>query len=367
MLSSVLRSPRAVQVNIAIMRKPFRRFQLPLALRSLVLVVALATTASEAVRSAEPAMKRHSGHYVALSELDTVQSVRHLDEPALRGVNKRYYWADLEPQKDAYELGTIKRDLAFLKAQNKQLVVFITDKTFRTGKNPLPSYLAGYALPNVRGITAMRWDPVVIGRFVALNRALAQAFDDDPSFEGVAFQESALMVGPELRRERGYTPEKYRDALIQMLTGSSQAFRRSQVFWYMNHLEGNDQYLGDVAKTVIGSRVVMGGPDILPYRRRLQATYALYERFRDRLPLFCSAQDDSYRHDKNDSRNMGNAAVTRNLPPPAEGYIPMEQIFLFARDKLHVKYLFWSYTYHAGTGASNYDDALAVMRKYPSF
>ena len=44
----------------------------------------------------------------------------------------------------------------------------------------------------------------------------------------------------------------------------------------------------------------------------------------------------------------------------------MEQIFRFARDKLHVKYLFWSYTYHAGTGAFNYDDAVAVMRKYPS-
>jgi hypothetical protein len=45
----------------------------------------------------------------------------------------------------------------------------------------------------------------------------------------------------------------------------------------------------------------------------------------------------------------------------------MEEIFLFARDKLHVKYLFWSCTYHSGTGAFNYDDAVAVMRKYPSF
>jgi hypothetical protein len=213
----------------------------------------------------------------------------------------------------------------------------------------------------------MRWDPVVISRFVALNRALAQALNDDPNFEGVAFQESGLMIGPELRREHGYTPEKYRDALIQMLTESSHAFRRSQVFWYMNHFEGGDQYLGDIAKAVIGSRVVMGGPDILPYRRRLQGTYQLYEKFKGQLPLFCSAQDDSYRHDKNDSRNMGNAAVTRNLPPPPEGYVPMNQIFLFARDKLHVNYLFWSYTYHAGTGAFNYDDAMAVMRKYPVF
>jgi hypothetical protein len=345
----------------------FRQRHFAVALQNLVLVAMLAMAANGTVRGAEPAVKRHTGHYVAVNESEEVQSIRHLDEPALRGVSKRYYWADLEPKKDAYDLAAIKRDLAFLKAHNKQLVVFITDKTFRSGKNPLPSYLAEYALPNARGVTAMRWDPVVIERFVALNRALARAFDDDPNFEGVALQESALMIGPELRTEHGYTPEKYRDALIQILTESSQAFRRSQVFWYMNHLEGNDQYLGDIAKAVVGSRVVMGGPDILPYRRRLQATYQLYEKFHGRLPLFCSAQDDSYRHDKNDSRNMGNVAVTWNLPPPAEGYVPMEQIFLFARDKLHVNYVFWSYTYHAGAGAHSYDDALAVMRKYPSF
>jgi hypothetical protein len=35
--------------------------------------------------------------------------------------------------------------------------------------------------------------------------------------------------------------------------------------------------------------------------------------------------------------------------------------------KYDAVFLFWSYTYHAGTGAFSYDDALAVMRKYPSF
>src|ERR1035441_9904753 len=153
----------------------YRRTQFAMALRNLVLVAALAMAGEGTVRGAEPAVKRHPGHYAAVNEAEEVQSIRHLDEPALCGVSRRYYWADLEPSKDAYALGAIKRDLAFLKAHNKQLVVFITDKTFRPGKNPLPSYLATYALPNGYGITAMRWDPVVIGRFVALNRALARS------------------------------------------------------------------------------------------------------------------------------------------------------------------------------------------------
>jgi hypothetical protein len=344
----------------------YRRVHSLRSLGRLVLAAWTAVSASSALPAAESPARRHPGHYVAINEAEEVQSIRHLDEPALRGVSKRYYWADLEPSKNTYNLAPIQRDLSFLSAHHKQLVVFVTDKTFRAGKSPLPSYLAAYALPNARGVTAMRWDPVVVERFVALNRELARALDGATNFEGVAFQESALMIGPEVRKQHGYTPEKYRDALTQMLKESSQAFRQSQVFWYMNHLEGNDGYLGDIAQALVGLPVVMGGPDILPYRQRLQATYRLYEKFNGRLPLFCSAQDDSYRHDRNDSRNMGNAARTRNLPPPAEGYVSMEDIFRFARDKLHVTYLFWSYTYHAGNGAYTYDDALAVMRKYPS-
>ena len=90
----------------------------------------------------------------------------------------------------------------------------------------------------------------------------------------------------------------------------------------MNYLEGDDGKLAEVAGALIHSRVAMGGPDILPFRQRLQSTYQLYVRFHGRLKLFCSAQEDSYRHDRNDSRNMGNATTLRNQPPPVDGYVP---------------------------------------------
>ena len=304
---------------------------------------------------------------MAITETESVATIKSLDEPALRGVNKRYYWADLEPQKGVYNFAGIKADLEFLRQHHKQLVVFITDKTFQ-GKNPLPPYLAAYALPNTHGFTAKRWDPVVIERFVALAKALAKDFNNDPYFEGIALQESALMISPAVQKEQGYTPEKYRDALIKMLTESSKALDRSQVFWSMNHLEGQSDYLGEVAAAVVSYRVVMGGPDILPYRKRLQPAYALYDRFNGKLKLFCSAQEDSYRHDKNDSRNMATAKATWKQPPPADGYVPMKEIFQFAKDKLHVNYVFWTYkNYRGSEGTFTYDDALAVMKGAPTF
>jgi hypothetical protein len=327
--------------------------------------ITLLLFASSAAPAAE---KYHPGHYVAISETEAISGIKELDDPALRGVNKRYYWADLEPRKGIYDFSHVKADLDFTARHGKQLVVFITDKSFNPSRNPLPAYLSDYTLPNMRGFTAKRWDPVVVGRFTALVQALAKSFDADPAFEGIAIQESALMISPSVQRAQGYTPEKYRDALITILTESSHAMEHSQMFWYMNHLDGRDDYLADVAAALISSRVVMGGPDILPYRKRLQATYRLYDRFHGKLRLFCSAQDDSYRHDPDDSRNMGNAAATRNLPPPAGGYVPMKEIFQFARDTLHVNYIFWSYKKFPGNpGAFTFDDAMAVIKANPTF
>ena len=107
----------------------------------------------------------------------------------------------------------------------------------------------------------------------------------------------------------------------------------------------------------------MGGPDILPYRRYLSlVSYPLYEEYRDKLVLFCSAQGDSYRHHKNDR------SVDEIEPVHPEGFLSMEEIFLFARNRLHVRYIFWDYEYDlTEPNARTYDDALEVMRKFPEF
>jgi hypothetical protein len=94
----------------------------------------------------------------------------------------------------------------------------------------------------------------------------------------------------------------------------------------------------------------------------------LYDRFRGRMNLFCSAQEDSYRHDRNDSRNVGNIGSQKNLPPPAEGFVSLDDIFTFARDKLHADYVFWTYKYRNDSqGEFNFEDAVQTMKKFPEF
>ncbi|CAG0935357.1 hypothetical protein TFLX_04193 [Thermoflexales bacterium] len=307
--------------------------------------------------------KIHPGHYVAVGTFFEISKIKYLDEPAVQGVNKRYLWQTLEPEQGVYDFSSIEKDLDYLAAHDKQLIVFLLDKSFAE-EGALPSYLSEYDLLAEGGeFSPVRWHPFFIERFVALGKSLGERFDSHPNFEGIAIQESSLGITEEGYKAFGYTPEKYRDALVAMLTGLQDALPNSHVFWYSNFLPGNDDYLRQVADAIEGSRVLMGGPDILPYRRFLgRVSYPMYEEYQQRLTLFCSAQDDSYRHHKNDNR------VDEQEPIPEEGYLTMEEIFLFARDSLHVRYLFWEY-YYAGVerGERSYDEAIEVIRKHPSF
>ena len=66
----------------------------------------------------------------------------------------------------------------------------------------------------------------------------------------------------------------------------------------MNFLPRNQRYIGEIASAVVGTGVVMGGPDILPDNRALaEASLPVSTTsFEGRLKLFNSMQHNSYRH-----------------------------------------------------------------------
>lgn len=313
----------------------------------------------------ESVTKFNPGHYVAVGRNTEMAEIRYLDEPAVQGVNKRYFWRFIEPEEGVYDFSEIEEDLDYLAGQDKQLIVFLMDKSFSaTETSAMPDYLSEYQFRSDKGrFRPIRWHPVVVERFVALGKALGERFDSHPNFEGIAIQESSLGIPEEGLRAFDYTPEKYRDALITILTGLQDALPNSHVFWYSNFLPENDGHLRQVADAIEDSGVFMGGPDVLPHRRFLtRKSYPMYEDYRNRLTLFCSAQSDSYKHHKNDIRQ------DQQEPVHEDGYLTMEEIFLFARDSLHVRYLFWDYYYEGiEQGERTYDDAIEVIRKYPTF
>jgi hypothetical protein len=305
----------------------------------------------------EAQRKFHPGHYVSIGRAEAPNGFAPALGKGITGVQMRYRWSELEPEQDHYQFAAIARDLASAKSAGVQLVVLIEDKTF-TDEVPTPQYVAGkYTVRNNnRGYTTLRWDPFVVDRLQRLTANLGAQFDCDPNFEGMGFQESSPSLDESALQSYGYSPEKYRDALISLLRSAAASVPRSRVFWYMNFVPHNQRYVGEIANAVIGTGVVMGGPDILPDSRPLERlVYPYYDEFRGRLKLFSSMQHNSYRHRHGGREGSGD-------------YWSMEDLFQFARTKLHVDYLFWDYhTQRVPPDSHNWDDAREVIARNPTF
>lgn len=295
--------------------------------------------------------KRHAGHYVSMNRYDDHTDMIEAIKPGVKGFQIRYTWRSLEPWQGGYDFSEIRKDLKLAASQGMQLVVFIEDKSFN-GKYPTPGYLKHLTVENRnRGYTALRWEPWVVTRFNALLAALGKEFDSHPAFEGVAIQESSPSLTDHVLNQNGYSPSKYRNALIEMIRAARKSFPQSQVFWYMNFLPRNQDYIADIANVAANLDVAMGGPDVLPDSKPLkELSYPFYDAFRGRMTLFNSMQYHSYAHER---KSQWGAK-----------YWTMNQLFVYARDELHVDYLFWNRKAMKRPGDSySWWDALPVIDK----
>ena len=172
----------------------------------------------------------------------------------------------------------------------------VEDKTF-TLERPTPAYLDSLTLRNrAGGYTALRWNATVVARMQALLTALGR-FDSHWAFEGVALQETAPGFNDDVLNNYGYTPEKYRDAYIAVLTTGANAMPGSRMFWFMNFFPRRQEYIASIANAVYSKGVIMGGPDVMPDDRALkERTYPFYGQFKDNMPLFGQVESICYAH-----------------------------------------------------------------------
>jgi len=326
----------------------------PLALTS---ADACGTFAPEIAAATISGRKYHPGHYIAMSRgADSQSLMATAIKPGVVGIMKRYTWRSLEPSKGVYQFGELKSDLSWAASHGMRIIAMIEDKTFRNEKAG-PAYLDSYELRNnLNGYTLMRWQPAVVERFNALTKALGTQVDGNKNFEGIATQETALSMAISTAKAHGYTPEKYRDAYINMLTTASTNMPTSRVFWFMNFFPGHQDYIGVIAGKVASHGVIMGGPDVMPDNKSLQSqTYPFYTQFYGKMPLFGQVENVCY-----SQLHMTSGYDTK--------YWTMLELFNYARTKLHVNYMFWvRITRPEGAAAYDWTDALPVIASHPQF
>ena len=301
--------------------------------------------------------KFNPGHYTVL--LHSQGDQRYMDDarrPGMRGITKKYYWRELEPSRGIYDLAKIRADLDWAQAYGMQLIVMIEDKTFKL-ERPNPAYLDALTPRNrAGGYTIVRWNPTVVERYKALVAAIGRRFDVHPNFEGIAAQETALGLDSATLQKFAYTPEKYRDASIAMYGYALTAMPRSRVFWYQNYFVGNQAYIGSIA-AVLGPRgLVMAGPDVLPDSKSLvEKSYPYFHQMRDKMHLGIQVEGLVYR------------ALHLTGTTPMK-YWSMSELFQYARNQLHVSYMFWvRVPKPSPADANDWYDALPVIEANPVF
>ena len=296
------------------------------------------------------------------------RSLLEVAQPNVKGVVIRYFWRDLEPatsteQQRRYALTMIDNALTYIEKHDLdlKLIVQIMDKSFHHANNPSipsnPQWLMDAGLDieytkNGGGHIARRWHPRVVVALADVHTAVNQRFAGRAAFAGTATQETATGLTPVQQETYGYTPEGYRDALIELARTIAMDSPTSRLFFYMNFLEGNNGYLDDVNAAISAPpfEVAIGGPDILPGHPPLEKhVYPRFNALPDTAYRFNSAQYNSFRHEK----------------APGE-YYSMREIYEFGRDRLGLQLFIWNRPLKARPPDS-YDitDALKVIASEP--
>lgn len=229
--------------------------------------------APAATTNASGAVKWNPGHYirvtsVTFSDTDSERFAgyeRIRNEPLFKGASVGVTWGSLETRKGTYDFSVIDKELNYLKAMGKRMIieVWATNYWHETPRTPqgsnkyVPDYLLDEGLvvglvngadDGDGGYTAAWSNPRTMDYFIPLARALCERYNNEPNIEQIVFGETAVDGAAEFRR------------LIQP---AATACSKTTTVLHMNYVD-NPELARELA--ALGARYGMGigGPDILP-------------------------------------------------------------------------------------------------------
>jgi hypothetical protein len=325
----------------------FKKIVIAILLLSLTLIInacdgkETSNTCPEDCHTQEKICKKwNPGHYIlptSEKDLNKIGLILANPENHIIGIQGYLLWRDLETEKDVYNFSKIEELLKFVKKYDKQLIMQISDSTFKPEEKAVPDYLyedsiynggVELKIPKPRGEISRIWDPVVNERFNKLLQELGKRFDSEDNFEGVVFEESA--PGIDIRNTLGFSWETYADGLISRNKAATDAFPNSVVIQYMNW--GPDEFLDYVIKNLYQVGAGMGGPDLVPDEGRYSTkeripTYDYYPLYAGKMPLGAAVQTPNLMRDDVNKK----------------GHFTLDGFWDMGLNTLKLNYIFWSF------------------------
>lgn len=292
-------------------------------------------------------VKWHPGHYYSLMDHGKNASwylsmvYKELQRtPALRGVQIRYAWAELETSEGVYNFSAIAKRLTELSAIDKRLIIMLETRTFDPLEELVPDYVktakyeGGVFLydsvnqEGQQGSNIKLWNPLVRDRLTALIRALGNRFNSNAYFEGIGLTETAM--GQAVIPITSTQTNDYYANMLDLQQQMRNYFPNTVTFQFTN-------YPRPILESFIGSLNAMGtglgGPDVfleepgLQYPGTPKGVYNYYPELSGVVPLTPSVMSGNYKNTRTDGT----------------GYQPtISELLTFARDTLKANYIFWT-------------------------
>lgn len=285
-------------------------------------------------------IKWFPGHYYSGSA-DNIEDDYNLikDYTIVRGIQKRYYWDEMEISKDSYDFSLIINDLNYLQTKGLKLVIQIQFKTFNSNQKPYPSYLqtseyeGGIYEMESGGWNLKLWNSSVLERLKALILALGNAVDQNPALVLVNMAESAAASpkDPILASGWSQTKKVFLSNLANCAYTFREAFYSTPTISYFNSGE-SDALVFEKAELASGHG--HGGPDtyIGVYEKDLflRHAYNLSQRMAGKVPIGYGIQWNNY---------IWVGSSSKYSDP--RGAVPPVELYEFSRDVLKSNFAFW--------------------------
>ncbi|SFE80303.1 glycoside hydrolase [Nitrosomonas sp. Nm166] len=311
-----------------------------------MMLVPWGTALAGATPAVTTPVKWHPGHYYSLMEHGKNSSwylsmvYRELKAtPALRGIQIRYSWAELEPTEGVYDFSQIAKRLSELSAINKRLIIMLDMRTFDHLEEFVPDYiktstyeggvfLYDSVIKDRQGHNIKLWNPLVHDRLVALIRELGERFNSDPHFEGIGITETA--IGDPVKPLSSTQINGYYENMLSLQQQMRNYFPNTVTFQFTNYPRPIlESFIGKLEEMGTG----LGGPDTfleepgLLFPRKPHGVYHYYPKLSGIVPLTPSVMSGNYKNTRTDG----------------SGYKPtVSELLAFARDKLKANYIFWT-------------------------
>jgi len=289
-------------------------------------------------------------HYIFFGmDRERIREQDFLTNTRIAGAQLKYSWKELEPEMNNYNFEPVLHDLDFLASRGKKLFIQIQDVSFDTARVFVPGYvltdkeyMGGADIQYIfkgdsdiivrqDGWVARRWDNNVATRFHHFLNALGEELDG--KIEGINLPETAVGFGSTGKYyPEGFTPEIYRDAILENMKALRKFFPESIVIQYANFMPGewlpwdDKGYLEDLYMLAKDLQIGMGGPDIKIYRKaQMNHSYKFLREYSEHIITGMAVQDGNY----------------EEINPGTGNQVTIQEIFDFGKDYIGLDYIFW--------------------------